>query len=122
MTFTRNASGDELSAMRDALWYLIERGSDATGNPVSADGTAAFTTAADTAAVLVACPAGRVLRKLTVHNTGANAMLISVDGGTVWFYHPGNFSQVYDIAGAVDIQAKNATAGANISGCYRSAV
>ena len=91
-------------------------------NPTSGDGTAAFSTASDAAGTFVAAPAaGQTYRKLHVHNTGANALLLSVDGGTTWFYHPGNFSDTYDIAGTVAIQAKNAVAGANVSGCYRSA-
>ena len=111
-----------LSANTSTGALLVDVSEGLAGNPVSADGTAAFSTSADTAATLLTHPGGgRVLRKLTVHNLGTAAMLISVDGGTAWFYHPGNFSQTYDVACTVDVQAKNAVAGANISSCYRSA-
>lgn len=91
-------------------------------NPISADGDGALTTADNDAVTLVAHPGGdKVLRRLVIHNTGANALLWSADGGINWVYHPANFSESYPIRAGVNIQAKNAVAGSDLSGVYRSA-
>ena len=106
--------------LNDATGALLVEASFA--NPVSADGAGAFSTSDDLAHELVAAPpAGKVYRRLTIHNTGLAALFWSADGGTTWIYHPGNFSQTYSLAATVAITAKNVIAGSNIDGCYRSA-
>lgn len=113
-----DSSGNDMNDL-DTILSAIQA-ADELGNPVGT-GATAVSTASDAATTLITHPGGgRTLRRLCVDNRGANAAVVSTDGGTTWpIYVAGNQrTEVIPIAATGNIQIKNAGAGSNLSNVY----